>query len=49
MKDPRFLPVELREPVEEFDEEMMQEEDYEKILQARQKGSVKRLDLYVAS
>ena len=49
MSDPRFLPVELREPIEDSEDELLSEEElYESFLQSKQKYCVKKFGLYVA-
>jgi len=52
MKDPRFLPVENREPVEEYDDDFLEnEEELYEILYSSQKDKtvVKKVELYIAS
>ena len=53
MKDPRFLPVEKREPVEEYEDEFYETEEelYDILTQgkAKSKEAVKRFELYIAS
>ena len=51
MKDPRFLPVELREPVEEYEDDFLEsdEELIELLALGDDKHSVKRMQLYIAS
>ncbi len=43
MKDPRFLPIELHEPVEEDDDFQMPDAD-----EFKDKTFVRKFDLYVA-
>lgn len=50
MRDPRFLPIEMREPAEEYEDEFLTEEEaYESFLQGKQKKYIKKVDLYIAS
>ncbi len=53
MKDSRFLPVEKREPVEDYDEDFLESDEDElyDIQQEDGKGrhSVRKLHLYIAS
>ena len=51
MKDPRFLPIEYHEPMEESDDDFLENDDEaaENLLMGKQKGSVKKLNLYIAS
>ncbi|MBI2663909.1 hypothetical protein HYX10_01025 [Candidatus Woesearchaeota archaeon] len=51
MKDPRFLPVENREPVEEYEDDFLESEElYEILYSARKnKAVIKKVQLYVAS
>tara|TARA_Y100000310_G_scaffold345782_1_gene469842 strand:- start:35471 stop:35629 length:159 start_codon:yes stop_codon:yes gene_type:complete len=52
MKDPRFLPVENREPVEEYDDDFLENEEelYEALYSSRKdKATVKKIQLYIAS
>ncbi len=53
MKDPRFLPIEKREPVEDYDDEFLESGDDElyEMVSSDEKGknSVKKLNLYIAS
>lgn len=53
MKDARFLPIEKREPAEDYDDEFLEEgEDglYEMFPEeGKGKSSVKKLRLYIAS
>lgn len=50
MRDPRFLPVEYHEPVDESEEDFFgsDEETLEGSIHSA-KGSVKKLNLYIAS
>ena len=52
MKDPRFLPVENREPVEEYEDDFLEndEELYEILYSSsKDKTVLKKVELYVAS
>jgi len=54
MKDPRFLSIEKREPVEEFDEDFleedMEEDDINSLLKtSREKAQIKKMQLFIAS
>ena len=53
MKDPRFLPVEKREPVDEYDDEFLESDEdelYETLSpEGKGKPSVKKINLYIAS
>ena len=52
MKDPRFLPVEHREPVEEYEDDFLdnEEELYEILCSSIKDWTiVKKVELYVAS
>ena len=50
MKDPRFTPVESREPVEEYEDDFLDnDEEMFENLQKNKKDSIKRYDLYIAS
>ncbi len=53
MKDSRFLPIENREPVEEYDDEFLESDDdglYEMPSSGgKGKSSVRKLHLYIAS
>ena len=51
MKDPRFLPVDKRDPVDEYEDEFLgsDEELYEAIATGKEKASIKRIQLYIAS
>ena len=51
MKDPRFLPVELREPVDEYEDDFLEsdEELIEMLALSKDKQSIKRMQLYIAS
>ncbi len=53
MKNPLFLPVEKREPVEDYDDEFLEsyEDEFYEMLSTEGKGkpSIKKLHLYIAS
>lgn len=53
MKDTRFLPVEKREPAEDYDDEFLESDEdelYEMLSKGKRgKSSVKKLQLYIAS
>jgi len=52
MKDPRFLPLEQREPVEEYDDDFLEnEEELFEILysSSKDKTVIKKVELYIAS
>ena len=51
MKDPRFLPVDLREPVEEYEDDFSgsDEDIIEMLALGNDKHSVRRMQLYIAS
>ncbi len=49
MRDPRFLPVEFHEPMDESDDEFLSDEElYEEIVSSGKSGS-KKFSLYIAS
>ena len=52
MKDPRFLPLEQREPVEEYEDDFLENEEelYEILYSSdKDKAVVKKVQLYIAS
>jgi hypothetical protein len=52
MKDPRFLPLEDREPVEEYEDDFFEsEEEMYEVLYSTQKDKtvMKKVELYMAS
>ncbi|MBI2137118.1 hypothetical protein HYU12_01220 [Candidatus Woesearchaeota archaeon] len=50
MKDPRFLPVEKREPVDDFDDDFLEEDELASPLKTgRGKAQIKKMQLFIAS